>query len=177
MKKNSMAYDTAVYSLWFGLNYGSILTACALYKTLEQYGKHPALLQKQPALWGEHYAEKDNIAGRFAYQNCNVLEVFDSEEDARILREDVQNYVVGSDVVWNYEVVGKQSGLYYFLENVPADKRKIAYASCLAEHLLQREKPETIAADCCINSMGLRLKNTKKQKCCRIYSTSHQKWC
>lgn len=63
MKKNSMAYDTAVYSLWFGLNYGSILTACALYKTLEQYGKHPALLQKQPALWGEHYAEKDNIAG------------------------------------------------------------------------------------------------------------------
>ena len=46
MKKNSMAYDTAVYSLWFGLNYGSILTACALYKTLEQYGKHPALLQK-----------------------------------------------------------------------------------------------------------------------------------
>ena len=106
-----MAYDTAVYSLWFGLNYGSILTACALYKTLEQYGKHPALLQKQPVLWGEHYAEKDNIAGRFAYQNCNVLEVFDSEEDARILREDVQNYVVGSDVVWNYEVVGKQSGL------------------------------------------------------------------
>ena len=91
MKKNSMAYDTAVYSLWFGLNYGSILTACALYKTLEQYGKHPALLQKQPALWGEHYAEKDNIAGRFAYQNCDVLEVFDSEEDARILREDVQN--------------------------------------------------------------------------------------
>ena len=107
-----MAYDTAVYRLWFGLNYGSILTACALYKTLEQYGKH--------------YAEKDNIAGCFAYQNCNVLEVFDSEEDARILREDVQNYVVGSDVVWNYEVVGKQSGLYYFLENVPADKRKIA---------------------------------------------------
>ena len=73
MKKNSMAYDTAVYSLWFGLNYGSILTACALYKTLEQYGKHPALLQKQPALWGEHYAEKDNIAGCFAYQNCDVL--------------------------------------------------------------------------------------------------------
>lgn len=177
MKKNSMAYDTAVYSLWFGLNYGSILTACALYKTLEQYGKHPALLQKQPALWGEHYAEKDNIAGCFAYQNCDVLEVFDSEEDARILREDVQNHVVGSDVVWNYNVVGKQSGLYYFLENVPADKRKIAYASCLAEHLLQREKPETIAADCCINSMGLRLKNTKKQKCCRIYSTSHRKWC
>lgn len=130
MKKNSMAYDTAVYSLWFGLNYGSILTACALYKTLEQYGKHPALLQKQPALWGEHYAEKDNIAGCFAYQNCDVLEVFDSEEDARILREDVQNHVVGSDVVWNYDVVGKQSGLYYFLENVPADKRKIAYASC-----------------------------------------------
>lgn len=71
MKKNSMAYDTAVYSLWFGLNYGSILTACALYKTLEQYGKHPALLQKQPALWGEHYAEKDNIAGCFAYQNTS----------------------------------------------------------------------------------------------------------
>ena len=30
------------------------------------------------------------------------------------------------------------------------------------EHLLQREKPETIAADCCINSMGLRLKNDEE---------------
>mgnify|MGYP001630448728 CR=1 FL=1 len=130
MRNISMAYDTAVYSLWFGLNYGSILTSCALYKTLEQYGKHPALIQKQPELWSAHYAEKDNIAGRFVYQNCKVLEVFDSEEDARILREDVQTYIIGSDIVWNYDAVGKQSGLYYFLEDVPEKKQKIAYASC-----------------------------------------------
>lgn len=130
MENINMAYDTAVYSLWFGLNYGSILTSCALYKTLEQYGKHPALIQKQPELWSAHYAEKENIAGRFVYQNCKVLEIFDKEEDAQVLRENVQTHIVGSDVVWNYDVIGKQSGLYYFLENVPEKKQKIAYASC-----------------------------------------------
>lgn len=52
MKKNSMAYDTAVYSLWFGLNYGSILTACALYKTLEQYGKTPGIAAKAASSLG-----------------------------------------------------------------------------------------------------------------------------
>ena len=31
MKKNSMAYDTAVYSLWFGLNYGSIFRTVAAF--------------------------------------------------------------------------------------------------------------------------------------------------
>lgn len=130
MENNGISYDTAVYTLWFGLNYGSILTACALYKTLEQYGKHPVLLQKHPALWSAHYAEKDNVAGLFAYQNCKILEVFDNEADAQILKEDITTHVVGSDVVWNYDLVGEQTGRYYFLQDVPAEQKKIAYATC-----------------------------------------------
>lgn len=123
-------FDTAVYSLWFGLNYGSILTAFALYKALEQYGLHPALLQKQPELWTDHYADKNNLAGLFIYEHCRVLEIFDNEKDMNILKENVKNHVVGSDIVWNYDVIGKQSDLFYFLANVPQGKKKLAYASC-----------------------------------------------
>lgn len=123
--------NTAVYSLWFGLNYGSILTSAALYKALEQRGYDPAFVQKPPVLWTERYADKNNIAGSFIYKYCNVLEVFQNESDNRILHEKIKNYVIGSDVVWNYNVIGKQAGLFYFLNDIPPkDCRKIAYASC-----------------------------------------------
>ena len=121
-------FDTALYTLWFGLSYGSILTSAALYKTVEGLGKKPCLLQKPPQLWTDHYADKGNIAGLFAYENCKVLEIFDSEEDMKLLREQITTHVVGSDIVWSYNVVGK-SGNFFFLDNAKPEDTKLAYCS------------------------------------------------
>ena len=127
-------FDTALYTLWFGLNYGSILTSAALYKTVEGLGRKPCLLQKPPQLWTDHYADKGNIAGLFAYENCNVLEIFDREEDMKLLKEQIHTHVVGSDIVWSYNVVGK-SGNFFFLDNAKPEDTKVAYCSSFGRSL------------------------------------------
>lgn len=120
--------DVAVYSLWFGLDYGSIITAYALYKSISEIGYKPYLLQKQPELWGDHYADKENIAGKFIYSQCNVLNVFDNDADKAAL-DKIRNHVVGSDIVWDQKVVGEQSRHYFFLDTVADDKNKIAFGT------------------------------------------------
>ena len=124
----NMEKSAAIYSLWFGLDYGSILTAYSLYKTVEKSGVKPYMLQKHPKLWTDHYAKKDNIAGKFIYKNCDVLDVFDRNED-KAKYENAKYHIVGSDIVWSKAVVGEQTGCYYFCENAPKESTKIAYGS------------------------------------------------
>lgn len=130
--KKKTEKSAAVYSLWFGLDYGSILTAYALYKTIEENGIKPYLLQKKPELWSNHYAEKDNIAGKFIYSHCDVLEVFDKAED-RNKFDNINVHIVGSDIVWNENVVGKQSGYYFFCSDAPEKSTKIAVGSSFGD--------------------------------------------
>lgn len=118
--------DTAIYSLWFGLNYGSILTAFALYRTLEELGKKPVLLPKPAKLWTDHYAEKDNIAGLFIYENCNVLEY--GKQAIEFLNSPDTVHVAGSDIVWNRDVIGKLTD-YFMLGGAADNQRKISIGS------------------------------------------------
>lgn len=120
--------DTAVYSLWFGLNYGSILTAFALYKALERLGKSPVLLQKPKELWTEHYADKGNISGLFIYENCRVLEVFDNPEHEEIFKNRIDTYITGSDVIWSRKLLG-ETVEYFMQRGTDKDKRKISVSS------------------------------------------------
>lgn len=126
--------SAAIYSLWFGLDYGSILTAYALYHTLSACKKKPYLIQKLPQLWGDHYAEKDNIAGKFIYKNCDVLEVFSSEADKEKLSK-IDTHIIGSDVVWDCKIVGQQAEKYFYLSNVERDTDiRIAYGTSVGSN-------------------------------------------
>ena len=100
----------ALYTLWFGLDYGSILTAYALYKTVEESGKKPYLIGKPDVLWGEHYADKENIAGKFIYKNCDVVQIGNGKAVKETL-DAVNTHIVGSDILWDEKVVGKQAEL------------------------------------------------------------------
>ncbi len=59
-------------TLWFGLDYGSILTAFSLYKTVETLEWDVSLMNKPADLWTDHYADPENIAGKFIHQYCRV---------------------------------------------------------------------------------------------------------
>lgn len=121
--------SAAIYSLWFGLDYGSILTAFALYKAVEKLGKKPYLIQKAPSLWSNHYADKDNIAGKFIYENCDVLEAFTDDMDRQFL-DSVRTHIVGSDVMWDSGVINNADDMYFYLKNVNQDYiSKIAYGT------------------------------------------------
>ena len=118
----------ALYTLWFGLDYGSILTAYALYKTVEESGKKPYLIGKPDVLWGEHYADKENIAGKFIYKNCDVVQIGNGKAVKETL-DAVNTHIVGSDILWDEKVVGKQAGKYYYLSEVDNNTNKIAFGT------------------------------------------------
>ena len=114
MSEISSKYDVALSTLYFGLNYGSILTAYGLYKTVESYGLRAALLAKPESLWTAHYANPESIANLFIRSRCNVIEV--DEQNTAQLNDAADTFLVGSDVIWNYDVVGKDVNYFYFLD-------------------------------------------------------------
>lgn len=122
-------FDVAIVDLWYGINYGSILTAYALYEVVKTFGLEPVMLYKPAELWNEKFEKRDSIAGAFIYKRCNVSNPRRDRFDWRNLNDNIDSFIVGSDVVWNYDICGKGSGYFFFLDFVNDDKRKISYAS------------------------------------------------
>lgn len=121
----------ALYTLWFGLDYGSILTAYALYQIVNQMGKKSYLIEKPAALWSEHYAEKDNIAGKFIYKYCDVIPATTNKAAHETVKE-IDIHIVGSDVVWDCEVIGKQADKYFYLDDVEGESKcRISYGTSI----------------------------------------------
>ncbi len=141
LKKERKTDNAAgLYTLWFGLDYGSILTAYALYNLVNKLGKKPYLLEKHPALWGDHYADKENIAGKFIYKNCDILEVFSDIADKDFLQK-IDTHIVGSDVLWNIDIVGRQTDKYYYLSEIKNTTcTKISYGTSVLGHNVDIDK-------------------------------------
>lgn len=122
-------YDIGIVGLWYGLNYGSILTYYALYKVVNQMGFDALMINKPNELWNEKYIDRNSIANRFIYENCYVSNVRRNKRDWEDLNNHCDTFIVGSDVVWNYKICGLQSHQFFFLDFVDDSKKKIAMAS------------------------------------------------
>lgn len=122
-------YDIGIVGLWYGLNYGSILTYYALYKVVNQMGFDALMINKPNELWNERYIDRNSIANRFIYENCYVSNVRRNKRDWEDLNNHCDTFIVGSDVVWNYKICGLQSHQFFFLDFVDDSKKKIAMAS------------------------------------------------
>lgn len=121
-------YDIGIVGLWYGLNYGSILTYYALYKLVNELGHDALMINKPQKLWNDRYIDRNSIANRFIYNHCNVSNIREDNE-WQILSNQIKTFIVGSDVVWNYEICGNQSEHFFFLDWVRDDCKKIAMAS------------------------------------------------
>ncbi len=124
-EKPAVLIDT----LWFGLDYGSILTAYALDKAVEDMGCDPVLMNKSPDLWTNHYTDPTNIAGSFIYKNCKVAKILPDKKSETEFAKNADAVIVGSDVVWNYDVCTKATKTRFFLDYAPASAKKISCAS------------------------------------------------
>ena len=122
-------YDIGIVGLWYGLNYGSILTYYALYKVVNQMGFDAIMINKPKELWSDRYTDRNSIANRFIYENCYVSNIRRNKRDWEDLNNHCDTFIVGSDVVWNYQICGKQSHQFFFLDFVNDNKKKIAMAS------------------------------------------------
>lgn len=139
-------YNVGIVGLWYGLNYGSILTYYALYNVIDSMGYKAIMVNKPNELWTSRYIDRNTIANKFIYNNCNVSEIKQTYQQWHELNDECDTFVVGSDVVWNYEICGRESGQFFFLDFADDDKKKIAMASSFGAGYNAPEKDRIIAA-------------------------------
>ncbi len=131
VKAEDTHHDVGIVGLWFGLNYGSVLTYYALYDVVRSMGYSAVMVNKPEVLWRPRYADKDTIANKFIYKYCdnNVTQCYHSSMDYKVLNKTCDTFIVGSDVVWHYQICGREAGQFFFLDFVNDEKKKIAMAS------------------------------------------------
>lgn len=125
MKNNH--YDVGIVGFWYGINYGSVLTYYALYKTIENLDKRPILINKPLNLWNDKFYKKDTLANRFFAKKCKTSRIRKSDSDWEDMNNFCDTFVVGSDVVWKSSLPSR-CGYHFFLDFVDSTKNKIAYA-------------------------------------------------
>ena len=121
-------YDVGIVGLWFGLNFGSVLTYYALYEVINDLGYSALMINKPDFMWIPRYENPNTVAQRFIRKHCNVSMVR-GKDSLKELSNHCDAFVVGSDVVWNYEICGKTAGQFLFLDFADDRCKKIAYAS------------------------------------------------
>lgn len=122
-------YDIAQIGLWYGCNYGAILTTYALYRHLTGLGKRVLLLNQAPLVGGGIGMNPDNIAYRFMQRHgVEYSAMLHGDDDMDALNDVVDTFVVGSDQVWRWEY-SKRQGFFYLLDFARGNKRKIAVAA------------------------------------------------
>ena len=58
-------FDIGILGVWYGLNYGSVLTYYALQSVLKQMGLSPLMIEK-PGAADDDFERRDTHARRFA---------------------------------------------------------------------------------------------------------------
>lgn len=125
-------YDVGVIGLWYGRNYGSMITYYALNKILKNMGLSVLMINNPLAPDGE--IEMTKTSPRlFAEQYYEVSRKFRMNELA-MLNNICDTFIVGSDQLWNY-VLSKPYGQMYFLDFVQDKKKKIAYGTSFGKEI------------------------------------------
>ena len=116
-----------VIGVWFGENYGSVLTYWALQQTLRSLGHDICMIRKpwrnssDPEVKGNHALEFADSHFPWISPSLHLAE-FGSLNNA------LDGFVVGSDQVWNYGI-SKQFGHSFYLDFADTTKLKLSYAS------------------------------------------------
>ena len=115
--------SVALYMLWFGLDCGSILIAYVLYNTIVELEQKPYLIQNDPSLRNDHYADKGNIVEKFIYDNCDILDTLTNDLDRQYL-DSIGTHIVDSDVMWDNDVINNSDDMYFYFRNIKQDDVK-----------------------------------------------------
>lgn len=159
-----------ILTIHFGVNHGSVLQAVALNKYLTRKGNETLTINYIPSrysIWNSYYNEKKGkyskilIAGYFpiyAFKQGKKRTLFKKYLDDHLpMTSLIRNkrklpavadlfdfIVVGSDQVWNSDYNGTEEKSYY-LDFVPENKKKIAYAASFGkEELTSRQEYEAL---------------------------------
>ena len=119
-------YDAAIVGVGIGANYGSVLTYYSLYKTVENFGNKVLMVSKIGASASDPEVQ-DTHSMRFAREHYNLSKLY-SQQTVGELNQVADNFVIGSDQVWNFGIA-QNFGKAFYLDFADDDKRKISYAA------------------------------------------------
>lgn len=119
-------YDVAVLGLWFGRNYGSMLTYYALHQVLRKEGLSVLMIDNPLTSPYENRNTKTHPV-KFGREYYHVSPVVDLEHLEELNRH-ADTFLIGSDQLWNYWL-SRPYGQAYYLQFVANNKKKIAYGT------------------------------------------------
>ena len=118
-------YDIGVIGLWFGENYGSILTYYGLNQVLKNKLGLSVLMINNPL--GNAKTFPNAYPEKFGARYYNISPVLPLRRLSELNRQ-CDAFLVGSDQLWNYWL-SKRYGQTYFLDFADNSKKKIAYGT------------------------------------------------
>ncbi|MFV0527409.1 MAG: polysaccharide pyruvyl transferase family protein [Lachnospiraceae bacterium] len=131
-------YDIGIVGVWYGLNFGSVLTYFALAKLYEANGKSVLFLEKPKELWGDEFYDPETIANKFIRSRFPVSNRHDNYPTWKGMNNICRSFIVGSDVVWNQQVCHCHH--HFFLDFVSRRRARISFASSFGTRY--RAEPE-----------------------------------
>lgn len=120
-------YDVGITGMWYGENYGSVLTYFALQKTLRDMG-YTVLMVQKPVPVDDPELNPNTHAQKFAREHHQAIAPRLDKADLRLLNEHCDTFVVGSDQVWNYAIARHAEEMFY-LTFAGQNNRKVSYAA------------------------------------------------
>lgn len=123
-------FDIGLVGLWYGANYGSVITYYALYHTLVKLGYSVLMVDKVIRKNARPTPELDAKVHSmiFAHQHYPHIAPSLTPEDTRLLNQYCDTFLVGSDQVWNYAIARNTcfNNYLYFADDT---KKLISYAA------------------------------------------------
>lgn len=121
-------FDIGLVGLWYGSNYGSVMTYFALYQTLEKMGYSVLMIDKLYRGNRDYEVEAKTHARDFAIKHYKNIAPSLKAEEMGLLNQYCDTFLIGSDQVWNYGIA-KNLGYNNYFDYVADDKKKLSYAS------------------------------------------------
>lgn len=149
LKNAKKAIEKMVYSthfdialvLWWSENYGNALTNYALMKIIEKMGKSVCAIDNG-------VMKPTGYFKKFSEERFTLSSEFIPDRKPEYLANIADTYVIGSDQIWNYQMAKAEGcGLFYYLDFVSDEKRKVAYGASFGgkENLPPKEETHIYA--------------------------------
>lgn len=121
-------YDVCYISIFYGLNYGSILVSYATHKIIKDLGYTILTLNKPDYVWKGHPAT-NSISGEFAAKHYNISKCYKDLNELTDLNNKCNTFIVGSDQLFLPYLKVEHA----YLEFVDLSKNKIAFGTSFGE--------------------------------------------
>jgi len=117
--------EVGILNLFYTNNYGAILTAYALRKTVEKLGYNSKVINFIPEYFKNKTEEKFQ---KFANENLNLTQEYNNKEQLKALNNSISTFIVGSDQVWRGGFY-RDLGDIFYLGFADKTKKLLSYAA------------------------------------------------